>query len=57
MTSFLQSAQRNVTWKDKAGRNREEMLLHVQGDAILDAKSAVFFAPAYDLVQAYEVSS
>ena len=47
-------AQRNVAWKDKTGRNREEMLLHVQGDAILEAKSAVFFAPAYDLVQAYE---
>lgn len=46
--------QRNVDWKDKAGKKREEILLNVEGDAILDAKSAVFFAPAYDLVQAYE---
>lgn len=46
--------QRNVDWKDKHGRKREEFLLNVHGDVILDNKSAVFFAPAYDLVQAYE---
>jgi hypothetical protein len=46
--------QRNVDWKDKTGKKRDEITLHVNGDAIIDTKSAVFFAPAYDLVQAYE---
>ncbi len=46
--------QRNVDWKDKNGKKREDFLLNIEGDAILDNKSAVFFAPAYDLVQAYE---
>ena len=36
--------QRNVDWKDKAGKKREEFLLNIDGDAILDAKSAVFCA-------------
>ena len=46
--------QRNVDWKDKTGKKRDDITLHVSGDAIIDTKSAVFFAPAYDLVQAYE---
>lgn len=46
--------QRNVDWKDKAGKKREDITIHVSGEAIMEAKSAIFFAPAYDLVQAYE---
>ena len=46
--------QRNVDWKDKNGRKKEDITLTVNGEAIIDAKSAVFFASAYDLVQAYE---
>ncbi|WP_425104589.1 AIPR family protein [Ancylobacter sp.] len=46
--------QRNVDWRDKLGRKRDEIQLNIVGDAILVGKSAVFFAPAYDLVQAYE---
>lgn len=46
--------QRNVDWRDKSGRKKEEITINVNGDAILDAKSAVFFASAYDLVQAYD---
>lgn len=46
--------QRNVDWKDKSGRKREEIVLNVSGEAIVGSKSVVFFAPAHDLVEAYE---
>src|SRR5215469_15576639 len=46
--------QRNVEWRNKQGNKRDEVSLSVAGQVIVDAKSAVFFTHAYDLVQAYE---
>lgn len=46
--------QRNVDWRDRNGKKREEVSLTVIGEPIVDAKSAVFFARAHDFVQAYE---
>jgi hypothetical protein len=46
--------QRNVDWRDKGGRKRDDIVLSVPSEAIVDAKSAVFFVHAHDLVQAYE---
>jgi AIPR protein len=46
--------QRNVDWKDRQGRKREEVTLTIAGQAIIDAKSAVFFTRAHDLVEAFE---
>lgn len=46
--------QRNVDWKNRSGKKRDDVFLHICGDPILDTKSAVFFTAAYDLVQAYD---
>ena len=46
--------QRNVDWRDREGKKREEVSFSVVGEAIVEPKSAVFFTRAYDLVQAYE---
>jgi hypothetical protein len=46
--------QRNVERRNKQGNRRDEVSLNVAGQVIVDAKSAVFFTHAYDLVQAYE---
>ncbi len=46
--------QRNVEWRNRQGDRREEINLSVVGQAIVDAKSAIFLTHAYDLVKAYE---
>src|SRR5258707_13546285 len=47
-------SQRNDDWKDRTGTKKDKITLHVVGDVIKDAKTAIFYAKAYDFVEAFD---
>lgn len=47
-------SQRNDDWKDRKGTKKDKIILNVVGDVIKDAKSAIFYAKAYDFVEAFD---
>jgi hypothetical protein len=47
-------SQRNDDWKDRKGTKKDKVVLNVVGDVIKDAKSAIFYAKAYDFVEAFD---
>jgi hypothetical protein len=46
--------RQNTKWRDKGGKEKNQIDLTVVGDVIRDRKSLVFFTRANDLVRAYE---
>lgn len=48
-------SQRNDDWKDRTGVKRDKVILHAVGDVIKDAKTAIFYAKAYDFVEAFDM--
>jgi AIPR protein len=47
-------SQRNDDWKDRTGTKKDKITLHVDGDVIKDSKTAIFYAKAYDFVDAFD---
>ncbi len=47
-------SQRNDDWKDRTGVKKDKITLHVEGDVIKDSKTAIFYAKAYDFVEAFD---
>lgn len=47
-------SQRNDDWKDRAGSKKDKVTLNVVGDVIKDSKTAIFYAKAYDFVEAFD---
>jgi hypothetical protein len=47
-------SQRNEDWKDRRGVKQDKVTLHVEGDVIKDSKTAIFYARAYDFVEAFD---
>lgn len=48
-------SQRNDDWKDRTGVKRDKVVLHAVGDVIKDSKTAIFYAKAYDFVEAFDM--
>lgn len=46
--------QRNDDWRDRRGVKKDQIVLNVVGDVIKDSKTAVFYAKAYDFVEAFD---
>ena len=46
-------AQRNHDWKDRKGTKKDRFNIRVVGDVIKDSKTAIFYARAYDFVEAF----
>ena len=44
----------NTDWRTSSGQRDDKIELHVRGEMISSAKSAVFFTKAYDLVAAFD---
>lgn len=47
-------SQRNDDWRDRRGIKQDKITLHVSGDVIKDSKTAIFYARAYDFVEAFD---
>ncbi|WP_445219351.1 AIPR family protein [Bradyrhizobium sp. Pa8] len=48
-------SQRNDDWKDRTGVKKDRIVLHAVGDVIKDSKTAIFYAKAYDFVEAFDM--
>ena len=46
--------QRNHDWKDRKGTKKDRVVVRAVGDVIRDAKTAIFYARAFDFVEAFE---